>query len=64
MRYATYNRMVLETGEVHQCQFEVSHFAEMGMRRMSQMPRLEGLELVNKWNRAQSTARRFFYWLD
>lgn len=65
MSYATYNRLVLETGEVHTCRFEETHFKEAGFPVIgSGMPKLEALELVNKWNRLQAMCKRFFYWLD
>jgi hypothetical protein len=65
MRYSAYKRLVLESGEVHSCRFEPSHFKEAGFAVIGAgMPKLEALELVNGWNRQQASAKRFFYWLD
>lgn len=62
MRYRTYQRKMLSSGQVRECEFDSTHFKEAGLPTMSVgMPQLEALELVNKWNREPKT---FVYWLE
>lgn len=66
MRFTTYLRKILGTGEVQALPFGEEHFREAGVgyAPVAGMPLLESYQLVNKWNRLQPEQPRYLYFLE